>query len=120
MEKAIQNGTDGDWQQEASYNEEVKLVWHHSDLRFEGILMRRADDAEKSGDWEHCLEVFLGNGRLIEWTSAKVRECYNEVEQKDEDPTEHSRGYSAETDFLRRIIVPVEGQGGVTLSYVCP
>ena len=24
------------------------------------------------------------------------------------------------TDFLRRIIVPVEGQGGVTLSYVCP
>ena len=24
------------------------------------------------------------------------------------------------TDFLRRIIVLVEGQGGVTLSYVCP
>ena len=24
------------------------------------------------------------------------------------------------TDFLRRVIVPDEGQGGVTLSYVCP
>ena len=23
------------------------------------------------------------------------------------------------TDFLRRVIVPIEGQGGVTLSYVC-
>ena len=23
-------------------------------------------------------------------------------------------------DFLRRIVVPVEAQGGVTLSYVCP
>ena len=24
------------------------------------------------------------------------------------------------TDFLRRVIVPIESQGGVTLSYVCP
>ena len=24
------------------------------------------------------------------------------------------------TDFLRRIIAPVDGFGGVTLSYVCP
>ena len=24
------------------------------------------------------------------------------------------------TNFLRRVVVPVEGQGGVTLSYVCP
>ena len=63
VENETQNGTDGDWQQEASYNEEVELGWHSSDLRFEGILMRRADDAEKSGDWEHCLEVFLGNGK---------------------------------------------------------
>ena len=63
VENETQNGTDGDWQQETSYNEEVELVWHSSDLHFEGILMRRADDAGKSGDWEHCLEVFLGNGK---------------------------------------------------------
>ena len=29
-----------------------------------------------------------------------MRECYNEVEQEDEDPTEHSRGYSAEKHGL--------------------
>ena len=29
-------------------------------------------------------------------------------------------GIFCEKDSLRRIIVPVEGQGGVTLSYLCP
>ena len=28
---------------------------------------------------------FLGNGKLIVWASAKKRECYDEVEQEDED-----------------------------------
>ena len=30
------------------------------------------------------------------------------------------QGILLRTDFLRRIISPVGGQGGVTLSYVCP
>ena len=81
METAIHNGTDGGWQQETSYEEEVELVWHSSDLGFEGILRLRAYDAGKSG----CLEVFVGNGKASEWTRPKVRECYNEVEQEDED-----------------------------------
>ena len=53
VENANQYGTGGDWQQETSHNEEVELVWHSSDLRFEGILIRRAYDAGKSGDWEY-------------------------------------------------------------------
>ena len=31
---------------------------------------------------------------------AEGERCYNEVEQEDEDPTEHSRGYSAEKHGL--------------------
>ena len=29
---------------------------------------------------ENCLEHFLKDGRLSVWASAKVRECYTEVE----------------------------------------
>ena len=30
-------------------------------------------------------KVFLASGKFSVWTSAKVRECHNEVEPKDED-----------------------------------
>ena len=46
--------------------------------------MRRAYDAEKSGDWENYLEVFLKDDRFTIWASVKVRECFNEVEPEDE------------------------------------
>ena len=52
------------------------------------------------------------NGKFSVWASVKVRECYNEVEQEDErrqsivlDILQKS------TDLLRRIIVPIAGQG---------
>ena len=53
-------------------------------------------------------------------TSAKLRECYSEVELDDEE----RKGIALQTlqeikDFFGRISVAVEGQGGVTLSYVC-
>ena len=34
--------------------------------------------------WANYLEKLLGNGELSLWTSAKVRECYSEVEEEDE------------------------------------
>ena len=74
-----------------------------------GVLLRQAYNAGKSGDWANYLEVFLANGKLS-GTSAKVTECYQSIVQ---DILRNS------TDFLRRNIVPVESQGGVTLSYVC-
>ena len=49
-----------------------------------------------------------------------MRECYNEVEQEDEDRQSIVQDIlRKKTHFLRRIIVPVEGHRGVTLSYVC-
>ena len=59
------------------------------------------------------METFLGKGKLSVRTSAKVRECFNEVEQEDEDRQ------SIVQDILRKI-VSVEGQGGVTSSCACP
>ena len=46
-DKERQHGTDGGWQQETAYREELKLVGHSSDLRFEGTLTRRAYYAGK-------------------------------------------------------------------------
>ena len=54
--------------------------------------------------------------KLSAWASAKVRECYNEVEQEDEGRKSIAAQIlqTRNTDFLRRIIVPVQGHGGVT------
>ena len=83
-DKERQNGTDGDWQQENPYKEELELVRRSSEFCFEGILMRRACEAVKPGDWKNYLEVFFKDDRLSMWARVKVRDCYNEVELEDE------------------------------------
>ena len=55
-----QLGTDGRWQHETPYKEELELLRHSNDLRFGGVLMRQAYNAVKSGAWANYLEVFLG------------------------------------------------------------
>ena len=55
-EKEREEGIGHDWQQESPYKEELELVKHSSDLRFEGLLMRRAYFAGRSDDWECYLE----------------------------------------------------------------
>ena len=44
-------GTDGRWQHETPHKDELDIVRHSTDLRVEGVLMRQANNAEKSGDW---------------------------------------------------------------------
>ena len=84
VEQERQDGIEGDWRQESPCKEELEPVKHSSDLRFEGLLMRRACCAGRSGDWENCLEEFFKDGRLSVWASVKVSECCNEVEAGDE------------------------------------
>ena len=56
VEKERQDGIEGDWQQESPYKEALELFRHSGDLRFEGLLMRRAYYSGRSGDWENSLE----------------------------------------------------------------
>ena len=52
---------------------------------------------------------------------AKPKESYHEVRQEDDERKRSVQQIlQKSTDFWRRIIVPVEGKGKVTLSYVCP
>ena len=81
--------------------EELELFLRHgTDMRFDGSLIRESMQCQGSqGD---------------------VRECYNEVEQEDDGRQSMVQKVMQRTDdFLRRIIAPVGGQGGVTLSCVC-
>ena len=57
-ENARQLGTDGRWQHEAPYEEELELLPHSTDLCFGDWLMRQAHIAVKSVDWTNYLEVF--------------------------------------------------------------
>ena len=111
---------DGRWQHETPHKEELELVRHCNDLRFAGVLMRRACYAEKSDDWKNSLDEFLGNDILSIWVIAKVKEIYSEVEQRDEGRRSIAQDILwKSTEFQRRIIAPVGGQGAGTLSCVC-
>ena len=65
--------------------------------------------AGKAGDWSDLVK----SDRLSAWTSAKLQECHSEVKQDDE-------RNSIVQQIQQRTTVPVEGQGWVTLSFVCP
>ena len=73
--------------------------------------MRKAYRAGKEGAWV----------KRSVWASVKVRECNIEAGQKEEDRKSTAQQIlQKSTDFLRRIIAAVEGNGGATLSHVCP
>ena len=73
-----------------------------SDLRVEGSLMRQVSGAGKEGGW----------------TSWKM--IGSEVEQLDEDRKGMAQLIlQKSTDFLRIIVAPNGGVGGVTFLYVC-
>ena len=99
------------------YKEESDLLWHSTDLRCEGLFMRQAYIALKSGDWEIFLGIFLGIGKLNVWTSAKVREFHTVVEENGADSIAQDV-WRKSTDFLRRIIVAIEGQRGHCVACV--
>ena len=73
--------------------------------------------ARKAGDWLELVKSDMFNV----WTTAMLQECCSEVEQEDDERKSIVQQIlQKSTDFLRRIMVPVGGQRGVTGSYVCP
>ena len=82
-----------------------------------GVMVRKAIKAGRADDWSEVMK----SDELNPWTMAKLKESYFEAKQDDDQRKSVVQQIKQKnTDFLRRIFVPVEGQGGVTLSYVCP
>ena len=62
----------------------------------------------------------LKSDKLHAWTRVQVQECSYAVRQENEDQKSIVQQIlHKSSDFPRRIIAPVQGQGGVTLSYAC-
>ena len=75
----------------------------------------------KNGSWEDLKERHRKEGKSSEWTLERIREACEKVARDEigrlgivQDNLRKS------TDFLRRVIAPVGGIGGVFLSCVCP
>ena len=56
-----------------------------------------------------------------EWTFERIREAFEKVTKDEVGSLNIEQGIMLKrTDFLRRVIAPAGGQGGVTMSYLCP
>ena len=84
-------------------------------------MMRRGHLAMKNGSWSEVKEKCKKEGKSSQWTLERNRKAYEKVAK-----AEIGRiGIVQEilkksTDFLRRVIAPIDGMGEVALSYVCP
>ena len=104
-----------EWPETSTYKEEFAL-----------LRKRKAWAAEQDGATR---DQSGREGRLVRtrrraevnrWMMVKLKERHYEAKQDDDQRRNAVQQIMHKsTDFLRRIVVPVEGLGGVTLSYVC-
>ena len=59
--------------------------------------------------------------RASEWAFDRIKEAFDLVAKDEAEKMSIVQEIMLiSTDYLRRIIAPVGGQGGVTMSYLCP
>ena len=120
-EKEKQAGIQGQWQLESPAKEYLEEVKRGDDNNCTDKMMKKGFTARKSGDWKEYKSIFRAGVKATEWAFDRKKEAFEQVAQ------DELRKLSAvqeimirSTDYLRRIIAPVGGQGGVTMSYLCP
>ena len=83
--------------------------------------MKKGFTALKNGTWVEYKETFRKEMKASEWAFDMIKEAFKLVAQ---DETENMSVVQEimfkSTDYLRRTTAPVGGQGGVTMSYLCP
>ena len=59
--------------------------------------------------------------KASEWAFDRIKEAFEQVAQDEAEKVSIVQEIMfGSKDYLRRIIAPVGGQGGVTMSYLCP
>ena len=59
--------------------------------------------------------------KASEWAFDRIEESFEKVAQDEAEKVSIVQDIMLRsTDYLRRIVAPVGGQGGVTMSYLCP
>ena len=105
-----QEGIQGQWQQASSFREILEQV------RGNAEMIRRGYLAMRDCSWKEFKERYWEEEESPEWSVERIRDACEKV-----DAWALCRKYLRKsTDFLRRVIAPVGGMGGVTLSYNCP
>ena len=84
-------------------------------------MKKKCFSALKNGTWEEYKETFKEKMRASEWAFDRIKEVFNLVAKDEAEKMSIVQEIMLRsTDNLRRIISPVGGQGGVTMSYLCP
>ena len=115
--KEKQAGIQGQWQQESPAREYLEQVKCCQDCN--ESMMKKGFTAVKNGTWEEYQETFKEKLKASEWAFDRIKEAFD-LEAKDEVGKISILQEIVLTDYLRRIIASVGGQGGVTMSSLCP
>ena len=119
-DEEMQARIQGQWQQESparEYLEQVKCG-HDTDC-MEG-MMEKGFTAVKGGNWEEYKNTIRKEVKASEWAFDRIKEAFEQVAQDEAEKVSIVQEImTRSTDYLRRIIAPVGGQGGVTMSCLC-
>ena len=116
-----QEDKQGQWQQESLAKEYLDQVKCCTDTDCTPRIMKHCVFALKSGEWEEKRSIFKVEVGVTEWVFERIREAFGKVAKDEAGRMRIVQGIMLKsTDFLRRIIAPPGGQGGVTMSYLCP
>ena len=116
-----QAGIQGRWQQESPAREYLEQVKCRHDTDCNEPMMKKGFTALKNGTREEYKETFKEKMSASEWAFDGINEAFDLVAKDEvEEMSIVQEIMHRSTDYLRRIIAPVGGQGVVTLSYLCP
>ena len=120
-EKERQEGIQGQWQRESPAREYLEQVKSRPDTDCTARMMKQDFFALKSGDWEEFKKNTLSTeAEATEWAFDRVKEAFEQVTKDEAKKLSIVQEIMIRrTDYLRRIIAPAGGQGGVTMSYLC-
>ena len=83
-------------------------------------LMRRGSFATRNASREELQERYRKEEKSSEWTLKRIREPYEKVTEDEIGRLGIVQDILRKSTDFGRIIAPVGGKGGVTLSYICP
>ena len=120
-EKEKQEGIQGQWQRESLAKEYLEQVKSGADTDYIPQIMKYGYFALKGGDREEYKKHLQRRNKGDRMGLRKIREPLEKVAKYVAGRSNIVQGILLKsTDFLRGIIAPAGGQGGVTMSYLCP
>ena len=82
-------------------------------------MTKKSFTALKGGNWEEYKNNFRKEVEASEWAFDRIKEAFEQVAQDEAEKVSIVQEIMLRsTDYLRRIIAPVGGQGGVTMFYL--